>query len=44
VRARPYRHVASILEHGLDRVAITDDDATAKPLDHENVRGRGYYH
>lgn len=45
VRARSYRHVASILEHGLDRVAIADDaGTTTKPLDHENVRGRDYYH
>jgi transposase len=42
--ARSYRHVESILKHGLDRVAVTGDDTAALPLKHENVRGRGYYH
>jgi transposase len=42
--ARSYRHVDSILKHGLDRVA----KATALPeptpaLTHENVRGSDYY-
>jgi transposase len=44
VRARSYRHVASILEHGLDRMAPLDDAPMSAPIDHENVRGRGYYH
>jgi transposase len=44
VRARSFRHVASILEHGLDRVAVVvTDDAPATAV-HENVRGRTYYH
>jgi transposase len=38
--ARSYRHVASILQHGLDRVAPTDDAPRAEsPIVHENVRG-----
>ncbi len=41
--ARSYRHVESILKHGLDRVPI-DGDATLIPRSHENVRGRDYYH
>lgn len=43
--ARSYRHVASILQHGLDRLAPTDDAPRAEsPIVHENVRGRDYYH
>lgn len=40
--ARSYRHVESILKHGLDRVAA-DPATDSKPIDHENVRGRDYY-
>ena len=43
VRARSYRHVESILKHGLDRVAL-GDETTTLGLTHENVRGRDYYH
>ncbi len=43
VRARSYRHVESILKHGLDRVAVTDEQTTPS-LTHENVHGRDYYH
>jgi transposase len=46
-RARSYRHVESILKHGLDRIPVeagTDDQPKAPPLAHENVRGRTYYH
>jgi transposase len=43
VGARSYRHVESILKHGLDRLAPTDVAGTAR-LSHENIRGRGYYH
>lgn len=40
--ARSYRHVDAILRRGLDR---TPDTTTATPaLDHENIRGRDYYH
>lgn len=43
--ARSYRHVESILKHGLDRAAPTDSTRAASqlPLAHGNVRGRGYY-
>jgi transposase len=43
--ARSYRHVESILKHGLDRAAATEGtrSATQLPLLHSNVRGRGYY-
>lgn len=42
--ARSYRHVASILQHGLDRVAATDAQRGETPIVHENVRGPDYYH
>jgi transposase len=41
--ARSYRHVESILKHGLDRVAA-EGDGTLVSRSHENVRGREYYH
>ena len=45
VRARSYRHVESILKHGLDRAAAApDEEQTTLSLAHENVRGRDYYH
>ena len=45
VGARSYRHVKSILKHGLDRAPALDvEPRTTSGLVHENVRGRGYYH
>jgi len=48
VNARSYRHIAAILQRGLDRVAIekppTEQPEQQLPLQHENVRGRDYYH
>jgi transposase len=46
-RAYSYRHVKSILEHGLDRQAVLPtgaDDPAAAPIEHENIRGAKYYH
>jgi transposase len=43
VGARSYRHVESILQHGLDRIPPTDAGAQPRPH-HVNIRGRGYYH
>jgi transposase len=45
-RARSYRHVESILRHGLDRLPQdTPQDARPTPrIEHENIRGPGYYH
>jgi transposase len=40
--ARSYRHVDAILRRGLDRP--TDTPAAPPALDHENIRGRDYYH
>ena len=44
--ARSYRHVDSILKNGLDRIALdpSASEATAATVDHENLRGRTYYH
>jgi transposase len=45
VRARSYRHVATMLEKGLEAAPLPTDEAPATlPLFHENVRGRDYYH
>jgi transposase len=40
--ARSYRHVDAILRRGLDRAS--DTPAATPALDHENIRGRDYYH
>jgi transposase len=44
VGALSYRHVSSILQHGLDRVPALDVEPRGPSLTHENVRGRDYYH
>jgi transposase len=42
--AKSYRHVKSILKHGLDRQPLlTEEVATVTPLVHANVRGPRYY-
>jgi len=49
VNGRSYTHVESILRNGLDRAALptTEEKSTegkpAASIDHENVRGPGYY-
>jgi transposase len=46
-RAYSYRHVKSMLEHGLDRQAVLPsgaDEPAVVPLEHENIRGAKYYH
>jgi transposase len=42
--ARSYRHVESILSHGLDQIEPVERPAEQPPRKHENVRGPGYYH
>ena len=43
-RARSYRHVESILKHGLDRVPLpTAEPERAASPSHDNVRGPDYY-
>jgi transposase len=44
VGARSYRHVHSILQHGLDRAPALDVEPRGPSVTHENVRGRDYYH
>lgn len=44
VGARSYRHVASILKHGLDRAPALDLEPRGPSVTHENIRGRDYYH
>ena len=45
VGARSYRHVESILKHGLDRAPALDvERPEGVRVEHENVRGPGYYH
>lgn len=45
VRARSYRHVASILEKGLDATPLAGEEQTELiPVVHENLRGPDYYH
>jgi transposase len=42
--ARSYRHVAAILKSNLDRAPMPDTvDDNAPRVDHENIRGAGYY-
>lgn len=44
VRARSYKHVASILKHGLDRLPLVERISNPTPAaDHENLRGQTYY-
>jgi len=39
-----YRSIKSILEHGLDRLPLEDEQATLDlPQEHENLRGPDYY-
>jgi hypothetical protein len=43
--ARSYRHVESILKHGLDRAPALDVERLGgAKVEHENVRSSGYYH
>jgi transposase len=44
VGARSYRHVDSILKHGLDRDSREEAPTTIPRPAHKNVRGRDYYH
>ncbi len=40
-----YRHIESILKHGLDQRPLPTPSEAARPLpDHGNLRGPGYYH
>lgn len=41
---RSYRSLNAILAHGLDRLEVEDAGVSTPPADHENVRGRDYFH
>jgi transposase len=41
--ARSYRHIESILKHGLDQVKEEKPTTQKTPIEHENIRGRDYY-
>jgi transposase len=44
VGARSYRHVAAMLQHGLDRMPVRDEEpARVDGPAHEHVRGAAYY-
>jgi len=45
VKARSYRHVAAMLEHGLDRLPLLEEGTapTGPRVSHEHVRGADYY-
>ena len=44
VNARSYRHVASVLKHGLDKVPLEEEGEPHNLGEHGNVRGPEYYH
>ncbi len=44
VKARSYRHVATMLEKGLETTPLPTDEGATQPLFHENLRGADYYH
>ena len=44
VGARSYRHVDSILKHGLERLPLPEPTAPSQPVPvHEHLRGPAYY-
>ena len=44
IGAASYRSIASILKTGLDKAFLPETKAEADPIQHGNIRGRGYYH
>ena len=44
IRATTYGSIKSILENGLDRAFAKPSASDAPPIQHANIRGRGYYH
>jgi len=44
IGAASYRSIASILKSGLDKAFVSDTEPEADPIQHGNIRGRGYFH
>ena len=44
IQSPSYKSVKSILENGLDRNPMPETPTDAPSIEHENVRGAGYYH
>jgi transposase len=44
IGATTYGSIKSILQNGLDRAYAREPAADAAPVQHANIRGRGYYH
>ena len=44
IGATTYGSIKSILQNGLDRAYAREPAAEAAPVQHANIRGRGYYH
>src|SRR5712671_3141279 len=44
IGAASYRSIGSILKTGLDKAFLPDTTPDADPIQHGNIRGRGYYH
>jgi transposase len=44
IGARTYGSIKSILQNGLDRAYAREPAADAAPIQHANIRGRGYCH
>ncbi len=44
IGARTYGSVQSILRNGLDRAYRPEPVPDELPVQHENIRGSGYYH
>jgi transposase len=44
IGATTYGSIKSILEKGLDRAYAPSQAADTQPIQHANIRGRGYYH
>jgi transposase len=44
IGATTYGSIKSILEKGLDRAYAPSQGADTRPIQHANIRGRGYYH
>jgi transposase len=44
IGAKTYGSIKSILQNGLDRAYAPARAAEGAPIQHANIRGRGYYH